>query len=65
MSCSPESKKGLVPNIISLNNYNINVFGGGGDSGLQLKHITDLDLTDNLVSDWSQVFIVLKVMRET
>eukprot|EP00088_Acartia_fossae_P019718 TRINITY_DN21524_c0_g1_i2.p1 TRINITY_DN21524_c0_g1~~TRINITY_DN21524_c0_g1_i2.p1 ORF type:complete len:453 (+),score=95.33 TRINITY_DN21524_c0_g1_i2:147-1505(+) len=63
MSCSPESKKGLVPNIISLNNYNINVFGGvesGSGCGLQLKHITDLDLTDNLVSDWSQVFIVLK-----
>ena len=78
MSCSPESKRGLLPNIISLNGYNIEVMGHRIEdndathnesdnsptsdySSLSLKHIASLDLTDNLLSDWNEVFNILKV----
>ena len=77
MSCSPESKRGLLPNIISLNGYNIEVMGHRIEendathnesdnsptsdySSLSLKHIASLDLTDNLLSDWNEVFNILK-----
>ena len=61
MSCSPESKRGLLPNIISLNNYNIEVMGERDASdSLDIRHINSLDLTDNLLSDWNEVFNILK-----
>lgn len=57
ISCSPETKRGLLPNIITLNEYNIERVGDF--SGLSLQHISELDLTDNLISEWSEVVNIL------
>jgi len=57
VSSSPEAKRGLLPNIITLNDYFIESFGELSD--LSLGHISELDLTDNLLSDWSEVFKII------
>ena len=57
ISCSPEAKKGLLPNIITLNEYHIERVGDF--SGLSLEHVVELDLTDNLISEWSEVLNIL------
>ena len=52
----------MLPHVISLNNYNIEVVGERTNqkNTLNLDHITELDLTDNLLSDWTQVFLIFK-----
>ena len=59
VSCSPEVKHGMLPNIITLNNYNIEKFGDFNDLSNRIKHISELDLTDNLLSDWADVAEIL------
>jgi len=59
VSCSPEVKHGMLPNIITLNNYNIEKFGDFNDLSNRIKHISELDLTDNLLSDWGDVAEIL------
>lgn len=59
VSCSPEVKHGMLPNIITLNNYNIEKFGNFNDLTTRIKHISELDLTDNLLADWEDVAEIL------
>ena len=59
MSCSPEAKRGLLPPLMTLNDYNIECFGDFSDLSSKIRHIRELDLTDNLLSDWSEVMDIL------
>lgn len=57
VSCSPEAKRGLLPHVITLNDFNIERLGN--HLNLRLNHIGELDLTDNLLSDWAEVVNIL------
>eukprot|EP00092_Neocalanus_flemingeri_P041921 GFUD01045655.1.p1 GENE.GFUD01045655.1~~GFUD01045655.1.p1 ORF type:complete len:545 (-),score=132.58 GFUD01045655.1:10-1644(-) len=59
VSCSPEAKKGMLPPMITLNDYNIESFGDFSDLSSKIRNIRELDLTDNLMSDWSEVAEIL------
>jgi Leucine-rich repeat (LRR) protein len=59
VSCSPEAKRGLLPPLMTLNDYNIECFGDFSDLSSKIRHIRELDLTDNLLSDWSEVMDIL------
>lgn len=63
VSCSPEVKHGMLPHIITLNNYNIERFGDFNDISNRIKHISELDLTDNLLGDWADVAEILAQFR--
>ena len=59
VSCSPEAKRGMFPPMMTLNDYNIENFGDFSDLSSKVRHIRELDLTDNLLSDWSEVAEIL------
>ena len=59
VSCSPEAKRGMLPPLMTLNDYNIEYFGDFSDFSSKVHHIRELDLTDNLLSDWSEVADIL------
>jgi len=59
VSCSPEAKRGMLPPLMTLNDYNIEYFGDFSDFSSKVRHIRELDLTDNLLSDWSEVADIL------
>jgi len=63
ISSSPEAKRGLFPPIMTLNDYNIECFGDFCDLTTRIKHISELDLTDNLLSDWGEVAEILTTFR--
>ena len=63
VSCSPEAKRGLLPTMITLNDYNTETFGDFTDIPNKVRHIRELDLTDNLVSDWSEVAEILRSFK--
>ncbi len=61
VSNSPESRRGMFPPVMTLCEYDIEAVGIGIDVGTnqiaprKLSHITELDLTDNLIKCWSEV----------
>ena len=57
LSPSPEARAGLLPSIITLNDFGISKLGPM--AGLQVSHIKEVDLTGNLISDWQEVFAIL------
>ena len=59
VSCSPEVKHGMLPHVITLNSYNIERFGDFEDLSSKIRHISELDLTDNLLADWAEVAEIL------
>jgi len=62
VSNSPECKKGMFPPIMTLSDYDISSIGHSGIIGRnKLSHIAELDLTDNLLSDWSEIVTLLKM----
>ena len=63
VSCSPEAKRGMFPPMITLNDYNIEYFGDFSDLSSKVRHIRELDLTDNLLSDWSEVAEILSSFK--
>ena len=63
VSCSPEAKQGMFPPIMTLNDYNIEHFGDFSDLSSKVRHIRELDLTDNLLSDWSEVAEILSSFK--
>ena len=63
VSCSPEAKRGMFPPMITLNDYNIEHFGDFSDLSTKVRHIRELDLTDNLLSDWSEVAEILSSFK--
>jgi len=63
VSCSPEAKRGMLPPLMTLNDYNIEYFGDFSDFSSKVRHIRELDLTDNLLSDWSEVANILESFK--
>jgi len=63
VSCSPEAKRGMLPPMMTLNDYNIESFGDFSDLSSKVGHIRELDLTDNLLSDWSEVAEILSSFK--
>eukprot|EP00092_Neocalanus_flemingeri_P028401 GFUD01030839.1.p1 GENE.GFUD01030839.1~~GFUD01030839.1.p1 ORF type:complete len:555 (-),score=121.26 GFUD01030839.1:265-1929(-) len=63
VSCSPEAKRGMFPPMITLNDYNIECFGDFSDLSSKVRHIRELDLTDNLLSDWAEVAEILSSFK--
>jgi hypothetical protein len=62
VSNSPECKKGMFPPIMTLSDYDISSIGHSGIiSRNKLSHIAELDLTDNLMSEWSEICALLKM----
>ena len=59
VSSSPEAKQGMLPPIVTLNEYNIECLGEFSDFSSKVQHVRELDLTDNLISDWSEVLDIL------
>merc|ERR1712026_656243 len=62
VSCSPEAKAGMFPPLMTLNDYNIETFGDFSDLGSKVRHVRELDLTDNLLSDWSEILNILSCL---
>jgi hypothetical protein len=60
VSSSPERRKGMLPPILTLNDYNIENVGEGYNFCSRCSHIAELDLTDNLLSDWDEIANILK-----
>ena len=63
VSCSPEAKRGMLPPLMTLNDYNIECFGDFYDLSNRVRHIRELDLTDNLLSDWTEVVNILTAFK--
>ena len=61
ISNSPETKKGMFPPILTLCDFDIRFVGTAGISSNRLTHIAELDLTDNIICDWSEVFLLFKM----
>ena len=59
VASSPQQRRGLLPAYMSLIDYNIERAGLTGNIGYSLGHITELDLSDNLISDWAAVAEIL------
>jgi hypothetical protein len=60
VSSSPEKRKGMLPPILTLNDYNHETLGDGYNFCSRCSHIEELDLTDNLLSDWDVIRNILK-----
>uniref|UniRef100_A0A0K2UDV7 Uncharacterized protein n=1 Tax=Lepeophtheirus salmonis TaxID=72036 RepID=A0A0K2UDV7_LEPSM len=60
LNSSPITKNEFFPPIITLCDYGIEIVGHFGLSADKLANVTELDLTDNKLSDWSQILLILK-----
>ena len=58
-SRSPQAKQGLLPSLMSLTDYNIEHLGDISSLRFRINHISELDLSDNLISDWMEVANIL------
>ena len=58
LSPSPEARAGLLPSIITLNDYGIARLGS--IANIHVGHIREVDLTGNLISSWQEVLAILK-----
>ncbi|CAB4063714.1 TBCEL [Lepeophtheirus salmonis] len=63
LNSSPITKNEFFPPIITLCDYGIEIVGHFGLSADKLANVTELDLTDNKLSDWSQILLILKKMN--
>ena len=63
VSCSPEAKAGMFPPLMTLNDYNIERFGAFGELANKIRHVRELDLTDNLLSEWSEIVDILSAFN--
>ena len=63
VSCSPEAKAGMFPPLMTLNDYNIECFGDFSDLYSKVRHVRELDLTDNLLSDWSEIINIMSCFK--
>ena len=63
VSCSPEAKAGMFPPLMTLNDYNIENFGDFSDLYSKVTHVRELDLTDNLLSEWSEVANIISCFK--
>jgi len=63
VSSSPEAKAGMFPPLMTLNDYNIESFGAFGELSNKIRHVRELDLTDNLLSDWAEIVNILSAFN--
>lgn len=63
VSSSPEAKAGMFPPLMTLNDYNIESVGSFGELANKIRHVRELDLTDNLLSDWSEIVNILSAFN--
>jgi len=63
VSCSPEAKAGMFPPLMTLNDYNIECFGDFSELYSKVRHVRELDLTDNLLSDWSEIINIMSCFK--
>jgi hypothetical protein len=59
ISSSPEVRQGLLPPVMTLIDYNIECLGAISSLKYRLNHISELDLSNNLISDWLEVASIL------
>ena len=57
VSPSPQARAGKLPPLLTLTDYNIETLGDMETSGT--GHIREMDLSDNLIMDWSTVNNIL------
>ena len=62
-SSSPQVRQGLLPPVITLTDYNIECLGDIFSCQYRVKHISELDLADNLISDWGEVTNILTIFK--
>ena len=60
ISSSPQVKQGLLPPVMTLIDYNIEYCGNISAINYKLSHISELDLANNLISDWQEVDNILR-----
>ena len=63
ISNSPQVKQGLLPSIMTLIDYNIECLGSLNNIHHKLSHISYLDLSNNLISEWSEFFKILATFK--
>eukprot|EP00095_Tigriopus_kingsejongensis_P002556 maker-scaffold309_size213625-snap-gene-1.27 protein:Tk02556 transcript:maker-scaffold309_size213625-snap-gene-1.27-mRNA-1 annotation:"isoform a" len=61
VSNSPECKRGMFPPIMTLIDYDLEAVGSTHLNLSKFSHIAELDLTDNLLSEWSEILDLLQV----
>ena len=59
ISSSPQVKQGMLPQVMTLIDYNIECLGNISNISYKLSHISELDLSNNLISDWLEVSNIL------
>ena len=60
ISSSPQAKQGKLPCLITLMDYEISKMGRLDLARFPTSHIKELDLSDNIISDWTEVDLILK-----
>ena len=60
VSSSPHAKQGKLPCLITLIDYKVSRMGSLDLGRFPTAHIKELDLSDNLISDWTEVDLILK-----
>ena len=59
VSSSPQSRAGKLPRVLTIIDYNIESMGDLDTNKYPTQHIQEIDLSDNLISDWSQLDSIL------
>ena len=60
VSTSPQAKQGKLPKMITLIDYNIETMGDLDKDKYPTNHIKEMDLSDNLITDWTEVNKILQ-----
>ena len=60
VSTSPQAKQGKLPKMITLIDYNIETMGELDKVKYPTNHIKEMDLSDNLITDWTEVNKILQ-----
>ena len=59
ISSSPQAKQGKLPCLVTLMDYKVSSMGRLDLARFPTSHIKELDLSDNLISDWEEVNNIL------
>ena len=63
VSSSPHAKQGKLPCLITLIDYKVSRMGSLDLGRFPTAHIKELDLSDNLISDWSEIVNILSTFN--
>ena len=59
IASSPQAKQGKLPCLVTLMDYKVSSMGRLDLARFPTSHIKELDLSDNLISDWEEVNNIL------